>query len=139
MIVSGYTNNYQKELQSYREQAINTMGKGELLTLLYDEIIKKLGKAKLRLENGDQAGFNTEIDKTRAIVLYLSNTLNHKYPISANLFRLYDFVMYELSRLSASRNTEIINEIIPIITELRDAFKEADRMTRNSGKGSTAK
>lgn len=115
------------------------MGKGELLTLLYDEIIKKLGKAKLRLENDDLAGFNTEIDKTRAIVLYLSNTLNHKYPVSANLFRLYDFVMYDLSRLSASRNTEIINEIVPLITELRDTFKEADRMTKSSSKGSTAR
>lgn len=133
--MNGYTNNYQKELQSYQEQAVNTMTKGEMLILLYDEVIKKLGKAKLRLENNDTDGFNTEIDKTRSIVLYLSNTLNHKYSVSTNLFRLYDFVMYDLSRLSASRNTEIINEIVPIISGLRDAFKEADRITTAGGKG----
>lgn len=127
--VNGY-GNYQKELQNYREQSINMMTKGEVLTLLYDEIIKKLGKSKLWLEQKKFTEFNTEIDKTRAIVLYLSNNLDHKYPVSSNLFRLYDFVLYDLSRLAAGRNPAIIDEIIPIVSGLRDAFKEADIIAR---------
>lgn len=40
------------------------------------------------------------------------------------------FFTYELSRIHAGRNIEVINEIKPMIAELRDTFKEAEKKTR---------
>lgn len=126
--MNNYTNNYEKEFQHYKEQSVNTMTRGEMLTLLYDEIIKKMTRARILAEHKDYKTFEEEIDKARKIVLYLINTLNQKYTVSQNLSKLYEFITFEFSRLRASRNLEIIDEIIPIVKDLRDTFKEADRL-----------
>lgn len=41
---------------------------------------------------------------------------------------MYEYFQYELSRLSAGRKPEVIEEIKPLIIELRDTFKEADKI-----------
>ena len=43
---------------------------------------------------------------------------------------MYEFFLYELSRLEAGRKKEIIREIRPLVVQLREAFQEADKMTR---------
>jgi len=123
-------NNYGKGFQHYKEQSVNTMTKSEMLFLLYDEILKKMNKAKILANNKDYTNFKVEIDKTRKIVLYLMNTLDLKYAVSKDLSRMYEFFNYELSRLSASRNLKIIDELIPLVIDLRDTFKEAERLSR---------
>lgn len=128
--MNNYTNNYEKEFQHYKEQSVNTMTRGEMLYLLYDEIIKKMNKAKILAEHKDYKNFEVEIDKTQKIVLYLINTLNRKYAVSQNLSKLYEFITFELSRLRASRNLAIIDDIIPLVVDLRDTFKEADRLAK---------
>ena len=57
----------------------------------------------------------------------MKTTLNMEYEISRELRRMYDFFLYEIARLRAGRNAEIIQELKPLVVELRDAFKEADR------------
>ena len=48
-----------------------------------------------------------------------------EYEISYELRRMYEFFLYELSRLQAGRNSAVIQELKPLVGELRDAFKEA--------------
>lgn len=115
--------------QQYKTQSVNTMTKGEMLILLYDEMIKRLTRAEIALEKKDFEIFDQSVTRTKEILRYLTDTLDRKYSISHELFRLYDFFGYELSRLSAGRNAEIIKEIRPLIAELRDTFKEADKHT----------
>ena len=122
----GYGNVYEQ----YREQSVNTMTAGELLILLYDEIIKRLKRAKIFLESDDKDAFSADVRRASEIVQYFEQTLDYKYPISRSLYRLYDFVLFELSRAQASRIIEPIENVLPIITELRDTWKEADRLSR---------
>lgn len=115
----------------YKEQSVNTMTKGEMLILLYDEMIKRLTRAELALEKGDFALFDASIQRTNEIVTYLSTTLDRTYSISNEISRLYDFFKYELTRLAAGRRPEIIRDLKPLIIEMRDTFKEADRLSKN--------
>ncbi|MEI3361553.1 MAG: flagellar protein FliS [Oscillospiraceae bacterium] len=39
--------------QQYKEQSINTMTQGELLLLLYDELVKRATRAELALDKQD--------------------------------------------------------------------------------------
>ena len=39
--------------QQYREQSLNTMTQGELLLLVYDELVKRLTQAELALAKED--------------------------------------------------------------------------------------
>ena len=116
--------------QQYKQQSINTMTKGEMLILLYDEAIKRLIKAEMALKSGEYGLFDESIVRVKDIFRYLTDTLDKKYPISNELSRIYDFFTYELSRIHAGRNIEVINEIKPMIAELRDTFKEAEKKTR---------
>lgn len=123
-------NNYANGYQQYKEQSVNTMTKGELLILLYDEAIKRLTKAEFALKVKDYGIFEQSVGRTQEIINYLMKTLDHQYAISRELLRMYDFFMFELGRLQAGRRQETIDELRPLIVELRDAFKEADHIQR---------
>lgn len=116
--------------QQYKENSVNTMTKGEMLLLLYDELLKRLMKAELALEKKDYKTFDGAVTRCNEIVRYLRDCLDRQYAISGQLDQLYDFFLYEFARLGAGRNPEIIQEVRPLVTELRDAFREADKMTR---------
>ncbi|NNJ31152.1 flagellar export chaperone FliS [Lacrimispora defluvii] len=120
MAVNGY--------QHYKEQTVNTMTPGEMLNLLYDELLKRLTRSELALNNKDYEVFEQSIQRSVDIVTYLIDTLNFQYEISNELKRLYDFFLYELTRIKAGRNAAVIAEIRPLIMDLRDSFREAQRI-----------
>ncbi|WP_144362449.1 flagellar export chaperone FliS [Mediterraneibacter gnavus] len=118
---------YQNGYQQYKMQTVNTMTKGEMLLLLYDELIKRLTRAEMALEKKDYEVFEASVKRSGEIVQYLKDTLNTEYSISRELQRMYDFFLYEVSRLQASRNKAVIEELRPLVMELRDAFREANK------------
>jgi len=113
--------------QEYKTQSIMTMTPGEMLLLLYDEMTKRLKRAEMALEKNDYVLFDASVGRCRDIVFYLKDTLNFNYAISRELNSMYDFFLYELSRLSAGRKREIIGELTPLVKELREAFAEAEK------------
>lgn len=115
--------------QRYREESLNTMTQGELLLLLYDELVKRLKLAGLELDRERYQTFEAAVDRSVEIIRYLSRTLDRKYPISANLDRLYEYFCYELSRVKAGRNKTELERVTGMVTELRDSFRQADKNT----------
>lgn len=113
--------------KQYKEQTIYTMTKSELLQLVYNELLKRLTRAELALDTNQMDVFEQSITRSREIVQYLMDTLNHNYPISRELNQMYQFFIYELSRINSSRKKEIIQELKPLVTDLRDAFLEAGK------------
>ncbi len=113
--------------QQYKEQSINTMTRGELLMLLYDELVKRLTRAEIALKNQNYEIFEESIIRCRDILRYLDDTLDLQYPISHDLHRLYDYFSYELSRVHAGRNAKVLAQIKPQLTDLRDTFRQAQK------------
>lgn len=113
--------------QHYREDAVNTMTQGELLLLLYDELVKRLTQAELSLSKEDYSAFESAVDRSIAIIRYLDNTLDRQYPISAQLTKLYEYFCYELSRVKAGRNNTELQRVKRMASELRDSFRDADK------------
>ena len=113
--------------QQYKEQSVNTMTQGELLLLLYDELVKRVTRAELALNKEDYATLDASVDRCLDILRYLDDTLDMQYPVSGNLTKLYEYFCYELNRVKAGRNKAELARIKPMITDLRDAFREADK------------
>ena len=111
--------------QGYQEQGINDMTPGELLLLLYDELVKRLFRAGLALDKGDYDLFEASVDRSLDIIRYLDDTLDIQYPISRNLNRLYDYFSFELNRVKAGRNKTELDRVKTMAGELRDTFREA--------------
>lgn len=111
--------------QGYKEQGINEMSPGELLLLLYDELVKRLLRAGLALDKSDYPLFEASIDRGLDIIRYLDDTLDMQYPISHNLNRLYDYFGFELNRVKIGRNKTELERVRTMASELRDTFREA--------------
>ena len=119
MSASGY--------QDYKNQSLLTMTQGELLLTLYDELVKRLLRAQIALKEQEYEIFEQSIGKSAEIVDYLNSTLDNKYPISAELNRMYDFFKFYLARIEAGRDGEKITELVKLVKELRTAFCEANK------------
>ncbi len=113
----------------YKQEAILTMTQGELLNLLYDELVKRLMQAEIMFEKQEYAAADICIDKADRIIRHLNDTLDKQYPISTDLARLYEYFLYELVRVKTGRNTQELARVKTMITELRDSFKLADKNT----------
>ena len=109
--------------QNYKEQAINTMTQGELLLVLYDELVKRAKRAELALEKEEYPLFEDSIQRCIDIIRYLNDTLDRKYPISHEIARLYDFFSYDLNRVKYGRNKAELARLQPMLADLRDTFR----------------
>lgn len=118
---------YEKNAQQYKAQMINTMTQGELLLLLYDELVKRLTQAELALDKQMYPVFEASVQRSVEIVDYLDKTLDMQYPISRDLTRLYEYFTYELNRVKIGRRKEPLTHVKEKIMELRDAFRTAQK------------
>ena len=117
--------------QQYKTQSASTMTASEMLLLLFDELVKRLTRAELALEVGDEQLFNQSVVRSREIVQYLRTTLDRRYAISQELYAMYDFFIFELGRISAGRNPKAIADLKSLVEELREAFREASKTLNN--------
>lgn len=114
----------------YQEQSVMTMTKGEMLTKLYDEAIKQLNYGVHHIQNKDYKAAGTCLNKAQTIIDYLRGTLDKKYEISGNLASLYRFFNEQIMSANIKKQTKPLEDIIPMITDLKDAFVQADKTVR---------
>jgi len=121
-------NNY--GYQQYKQQSINTMTSGELLLLLFDECAKRLTKAEMSLKGSDLAMFEASMDRVSEIIRYLDTTLDKTYSVAQEISRMYEYFQFQVSRIKAGRKVELIHELRAMVMDLRNTFKEADRLSQ---------
>ena len=113
--------------QQYKQQSINSMTPGELLLLLYDELVKRSTLASIALDKQDWPTFEAALERCTDIVNYLDETLDHQYPISQDLSRMYDYFTYEMGRIKTGRNRKELERLRPMLADMRDAFRAAEK------------
>lgn len=118
-----------KGFQQYKEQSVSTMTPNELMLLLFDELVKRITRAELALEKEDYNLFDASTDRCVDIVRYLDDTLDRQYPISNDLHRMYDYFCYELNRVKFGRNMEELRRVKPMLIDLRDTFRSAEKLS----------
>ncbi len=118
--------------QQYKNTSVNTMTKGELLLLLFDEVIKKLNFSKILMSNNDFEQASVNLTKCRNIFNHLIVTLDDKYELSQELSEMYMFLNGEIIKASALKDSSKIDAILPIVRDLRETWAEADKISRTS-------
>lgn len=116
--------------QQYKAQSLSTMTAGELLITLYDEVIKRVKQGILALDEKNFEMGQNSIYKAQDIVRYLTTTLNDQYAVSQELTQLYNFFHAQLVEANVRRDVEVLRSILPMLEELRDTWKQADKMNR---------
>ena len=113
--------------QQYKQQSANSMTPGELLLLLYDELVKRGTIASIALDKADYPTFEAAIDRCVDIINYLDETLDRQYPISRDLGRMYEYFTYQLGAIKIGRNKRELEQLRPMLAEMRDAFHTAEK------------
>lgn len=113
----------------YKEKTIYSMSGAEQLLLLYDETISRLTRAEYSLQDKNYEDFDDCIARVNRIVRYLLDILDMEQPISRDLRRIYNYLIYDLSMVKAGRERRQaeIGRIRHILSELREAFDEASK------------
>ena len=77
---------------------------------------------------------NTSLQKAQRIISHLNKTLSMEYEIAQNLEALYDFFIYKITQANIHKDASHIEEILPMVTELRDAFAQAEKQVAAGNK-----
>ena len=119
------------KLNAYRVAAVNTSSAENLVVMLYDGAIRFLGIAIKAFDREDPLDFNftvhENITRTQAIIRELNRSLDPEKAgeLGDHLVSLYDYFDSRLQEANVQKNKEIIQEIRPRLTELRDAWNES--------------
>ena len=116
--------------QKYMQQSVSTMTPAQLLIALYDKTITEINKAIIFIEDKDIPKAHQSIMRASEIIDTLDAHLKVKYEISDNLAALYQYFREKLVQANVKKDTEILKEILPMITEIRDAFFEASKIAK---------
>jgi len=116
-------------VEQYKAQTINSMTSGELLILLFDEVIKNLKIAGAMLKEQNYTVSEKCTQKAKEIIHYLINILDQQYPLSQELYQMYSFFNEKIISAEIKQDPEILEEIIPLIEDMRQTWAEANRLT----------
>lgn len=116
----------------YRQASVNTATPGRLLIMLFDGLFRFINQGKVAIVEKNFETAHISLCRAQDIVAELRNTLAHeKAPeLCANLNSLYDYFYRTLVDANVKKSPELLDEILPQIQELRDAFAEADTLSR---------
>ncbi len=118
--------------QKYQQQMLTTMTQGESLLMLYDGAIKQIDVAKAAIQAGRLDEMDKALTKAEKIVRYLRNILDHRYSVADGLSKLYEFFDQQMVMASVKKDAKLLDEIRPMLQELRDTFSQCDKINRVS-------
>ena len=118
--------------ESYKQQSVMTMTQTEMLTMLYDGILKEIEVLKkvFAQQPDDMEEINRVLQKMQKIFSYLKSSLDTNYDIAKNLYSLYDYCNWILMQANIKKELFKIDEITEIISELKESYIQADRSAR---------
>jgi len=115
----------QQAVNQYYETQIKTASPEELTLMLYNGCIRFLKQTYIAVENKDFKSKSANITKAINIIDELQATLDMNYEISKNLFSLYEYFKQRLVYASMRLDLDVLQEIIGMVTDLRDTWHEA--------------
>lgn len=111
----------------YKQNSVNLASGQQLLLMLLDGSVKYTKIARLAILEKDIARAHKELIRVQDIFLELMITMDKNTKYMEDLYNLYEFVKNELVKANMKKDIKIIDEVLPIIEEIRDMWYEVDK------------
>lgn len=117
-------------VNTYKQQQVLTAAPEQLILMMYNGCIKFINETEKYIENNCTEQAHNSCIRAQDIVLELIATLNMEYPISKELFSLYEYAHYEL--MVANMNKDVVNlqNAKKVLINLREGWNEALKIVR---------
>lgn len=125
-------------VSSYQEAQILGSSPGQLVTLLYDQLLLNLKRGRRQIEERDIEGKAESLGKASSILFELLGSLDFERggDIAARLSGLYAYFANEIGEASRTLEAERLEPLIEMVETLRGAWREAAASTTSpKGKG----
>lgn len=121
----------------YREQSVLTASPGDLVLMLYDGCIRQLRIARLALSPAGNAQPEVEeasqaLLKSQDIVGELMQGLDFHYDVAKHLFRVYEYINFQLIQANIRKDCKLIENLEDIMTELRVTWEQVLKINRTA-------
>ena len=117
----------------YKQNSVNMASSQQLLLMLLDGAVKYTKIARMAILNKDIARAHKELVRVQDIFLELMITMDKNTKYMEDLYNIYDFIKNELAKANMKKDVQIIDEVLPLIEEIRDMWYEVDAKIK-SGK-----
>ncbi|MCB2359380.1 flagellar export chaperone FliS [Clostridium estertheticum] len=128
------TNAYGNAFNTYKSNSVNFASKEQLLLMLVDGASKfsKIGRQAIIAKDVNKSHEN--IVKTQNIFYELMATLDVAKggEWAESLMKVYDFITRRLVDANIKKSEKIMDEIIPLIDDIRDTWNEAYKRSKAS-------
>jgi flagellar protein FliS len=115
------------KLNAYRQTAVTTASKEQVLIMLYEGAIKHLKKASECCLKKDLAGKGVAVGKAHDIIIELSNSLDFNIggDIAKNLERLYMFMVEQIIQGNMNNDSAKFDQSRALLENLLEGWKGA--------------
>lgn len=110
----------------FKSAMIQTMTPGELIILLYEEAAVSVNRAILHIDRKNYGGAHEDIKKAEKIVLYLMESLDMRYSISEQLFKMYELIHRQLVTANVQKDPELLKNLSGMLAGLKDTWRQAE-------------
>lgn len=116
---------------AYKQNTVNMASKDQLLLMLVDGAVKYTKLARLAIEKRDIPRAHKELIRVQDIFTELMVTLDRNAgEVAENLFNLYEFIKRRLAQANIKKDVAIIDEVLPLIEEVRDMWHEVNKKAK---------
>ncbi|EII6770463.1 flagellar export chaperone FliS [Clostridioides difficile] len=104
---------------------LDKLSKEELLLMLVDGTVKYTNISKEALLNNDYLKAHNELVRVQNIFTELMTTLDQNAGQWAkDMYKVYEFIKSELAIADENKDIKIIDDILPIVKQIRDTWHE---------------
>lgn len=119
----------------YKDNSVNYASKEQLLLMLMDGSVKFAKRAEIALNEKNVKVAHENLVKTQDIFVEFMATLDRGAgEWAVQLFKVYGFIRDKLVEANLKKDIEILQEIIPLIQDIRDMWYEAYSVNKVSVK-----
>lgn len=125
---------YQQGYNIYKNNSVNYASKDQLLLMLVDGAVRFAKVARQAIIDKDVKKAHYNLMKTQDIFTELIVSLDTKKASwTKQLLQIYTFIKKKLAQANMSKELKDIDEVMPLIEEVRDMWYEASKKANNQG------
>ena len=124
-------NAYSNAYNTYKNNSVNYASKEQLLLMLLDGAVKYAKIGRQAIIDNDIQKKHDNIVRTQDIFyeLMISLDKNAGGEWVENLYAVYEFINHRLTEANMKKDVKIMDEVIPLIEEVRDLWNEAYKLS----------
>ena len=123
---------YPNAYNVYKNNSVNYASKDQLLLMLVDGAVKFAKISRQAIIDKDIKKAHTNLMKTQEIFIELMVSLDmDQAEWTKDLMQIYAFIKDKLVEANMKKDIKIMDEILPLIEEVRDLWYETDKRAKH--------